>query len=222
MALAGISPGLCPQLKSHPHGWSKAPGVEPSAALSQLSYTSCEVCAVFARHTPGWIRAGLPGMGGSAFQSGTQVEGSPPSLLCWIFLAVHHVTSGRPRPCISPPHMRCTADQTPVAMRRLAGMCRGLTVPRRYKIGDMPPSGVGAPNGFCHRDIGLENRYFTCKLPAPIVFLPPTSLLFYRLLYTFKLRFFFRFPPIQIRLNAQTLQNLSAYFLDKHNASPVE
>src|SRR5699024_3185472 len=54
-----------------------------------------------------------------------------------------------------------------------------------YKIGDMPPSGVGAPNGFCHRDIDLEDRYFTCKLPAQIVFLPSTSLLFYRLLYTF-------------------------------------
>lgn len=112
-------------------------------------------------------------------------SGSPSSLLCWVFLAAHHVTSGRPRPCISPPYIRCTADQTPVAMRRLAGMCRGLTVPRRYKIGDMPPSGVGAPNGFCHRDIGLEDRYFTCKLPTQIVFLPSTSLLFYHLLHTF-------------------------------------
>lgn len=108
-----------------------------------------------------------------------------PPFCVGFFLAVHHVTSGRPRPCISPPHMRCTADQTPVAMRRLAGMCRGLTAPRHYKIGDMPPSGVGAPNGFCHRDIGLEDRYFTCKLPAQIVFLPSTSLLFYHLLHTF-------------------------------------
>ena len=91
-------------------------------------------------------------------------SGSPPSLLCWIFLAAHHVTSGRPRPCISPPHMRCTADQTPVAMRRLAGMCRGLTVPRRYKIGDMPPSGVGADSGNRTHVFGLEGRRSAVEL----------------------------------------------------------
>lgn len=46
----------------------------PSALVRAFGgYTSFEVCAVFARHTPGWIRAGFPGMGGSAFQSGTQV-----------------------------------------------------------------------------------------------------------------------------------------------------
>lgn len=111
-------------------------------------------------------------MGGSAFQSGTRA-GSPPSLLCWIFLAVHHVTSGRPRPCISPPHMRCAADQMPVAMRRLAGMCRGLTVPRRYKIGDMPPSGVGADSGNRTHVFGLESRRSAVELHPRV---PPKGL----------------------------------------------
>lgn len=156
----------------------KAPGVEPSKALSRLSYTSCEVCAVFARHTPGWIRAGLPGMGGSAFQSGTQRAKSPPSLLCWIFLAANWLQE-------ADLNRRYTAYEAAVLPLHHPAMCRGLTAPRRYKIGDMPPSGVGAPNGFCHRDIGLEDRYFTCKLPAQIVFLPSTSLLFYHLLHTF-------------------------------------
>ena len=187
----------------------------PSALVRAFGgCTSCEVCAVFARHTPGWIRAGFPGMGGSAFQSGT-LGGIPsrPSVLD--FLAAKWLQE-------ADLNRRYTAYEAAVLPLHHPAMCRGLTAPRRYKNGDMPPSGVGAPNGFCHRDIDLENRYFTCKLPAPIVFLPSASLLFYRLLYTFKLRFFFRFPPIQIRLNAQTLQNLSAYFLDKHNASPVE
>ena len=40
--------------------------------------------------------------------------------------------------------------------------------------------------------------------------------------YIRKRAFLFSRNPIQIRLNAQTLQNLSACFLDKHNASPVE
>ena len=111
-------------------------------------------------------------MGGSAFQSGT-LGGTPSLPSALDFLAVHHVTSGRPRPCISPPHMRCTADQTPVAMRRLAGMCRGLTVPRRYKIGDMPPSGVGADSGNRTHVFGLESRRSAVELHPRV---PPKGL----------------------------------------------
>ena len=56
-------------------------------------------------------------------------------------------------------------------MRRLAGMCRGLTVPRRYKIGDMPPSGVGADNGNRTHVPRVEIWYSTIELhPQACVF----------------------------------------------------
>lgn len=103
-------------------------------------YTSCEVCAVFARHTPGWIRVGLPGMGGSAFQSGTQRAKSPPSLLCSIFLAAKWLQE-------ADLNRRYAAYEAAVLPLHHPAMCRGLTVPRRYKNGDMPPSGVGADSG---------------------------------------------------------------------------
>ena len=141
----------------------KAPGVEPGAALSQLSYTSCEVCAVFARHTPGWIRAGLPGMGGSAFQSGT-LGGIPslPSVLD--FLAANWLQE-------ADLNRRYTAYEAAVLPLHHPAMCRGLTAPRRYKIGDMPPSGVGADSGNRTRVPRVEIWYSTIELhPQACVF----------------------------------------------------
>ena len=43
-------------------------------------------------------------------------------------------------------------------------MCRGLTVPRRYEIGDMPPSGVGADSGNRTHVFGLESRRSAVEL----------------------------------------------------------
>lgn len=53
----------------------KAPGVEPGQALSRLSYTSFEVCAVFARLTSGWLRMGYAQqIDGMVHQTQTQKE----------------------------------------------------------------------------------------------------------------------------------------------------
>ena len=79
-------------------------------------------------------------MGGSAFQSGTQRAKSPPSLLCWIFLAAKWLQE-------ADLNRRYTVYEAAVLPLHHPAMCRGLTVPRRYKIGDMPPSGVGADSG---------------------------------------------------------------------------
>ena len=114
----------------------------PSALVRAFGgCTSCEVCAVFARHTPGWIRAGLPGMGGSAFQSGT-LGGIPslPSVLD--FLAAKWLQE-------ADLNRRYTAYEAAVLPLHHPAMCRGLTAPRRYKIGDMPRLGL-------ERIVGIE------------------------------------------------------------------
>lgn len=119
-------------------------------------YTSFEVCAVFARHTPGWIRAGLPGMGGSAFQSGTL--GGVPSLPSVLdFLAAKWLQE-------ADLNRRYTAYEAAVLPLHHPAMCQGLTVPRRYKIGDMPPSGVGADSGNRTHVFGSEGRRSAVEL----------------------------------------------------------
>ena len=82
-------------------------------------------------------------------------SGSPPSLLCWIFLAAHHVTSGRPRPCISPPHTRCTTDQTPVTMCGLLA-CRGRPEHRPKLWSYASTVWSGADDGVRSRAASLE------------------------------------------------------------------
>ena len=62
-------------------------------------------------------------------------RGSPPSLLCWIFLAANWLQeTGLNR--------RYTAYEAAALPLHHPAMCRGLTVPRRYKIGDMPRLGL--------------------------------------------------------------------------------
>ena len=95
-------------------------------------------------------------MGGSAFQSGT-LGGIPslPSVLD--FLAAKWLQE-------ADLNRRYTAYEAAVLPLHRPAMCRGLTVPRRYKIGDMPPSGVGADSGNRTHVFGLESRRSAVEL----------------------------------------------------------
>lgn len=84
-------------------------------------------------------------------------SGSPPSLLCWIFLAANWLQE-------ADLNRRYTAYEAAVLPLHHPAMCRGLTVPRRYKIGDMPPSGVGADSGNRTHVFGLESRRSAVEL----------------------------------------------------------
>ena len=59
---------------------------------------------------------------------------------------------------------RYTAYEAAVLPLHHPAMCRGLTVPRCYKIGDMPPSGVGAGSGNRTHVFGLEGRRSAVEL----------------------------------------------------------
>lgn len=59
---------------------------------------------------------------------------------------------------------RYTAYEAAVLPLHHPAMCRGLTVPRCYKIGDMPPSGVGADSGNRTHVFGLEGRRSAVEL----------------------------------------------------------
>ena len=62
-------------------------------------------------------------------------SGSPPSLLCWIFLAANWLQE-------ADLNRRYTAYEAAVLPLHHPAMCRGLTAPRRYKNGDMPRLGL--------------------------------------------------------------------------------
>lgn len=95
-------------------------------------------------------------MGGSAFQSGT-LGGIPslPSVLD--FLAANWLQE-------ADLNRRYTAYEAAVLPLHHPAMCRGLTVPRRYKNGDMSPSGVGADSGNRTHVFGLEGRRSAVEL----------------------------------------------------------
>ena len=59
---------------------------------------------------------------------------------------------------------RYTAYEAAALPLRHPATCRGLTVPRRYKIGDMPPSGVGADSGNRTHVFDLESRRSAVEL----------------------------------------------------------
>ena len=68
---------------------------------------------------------------------------------------------------------RYTAYEAAVLPLHHPAMCRGLTAPRRYKIGDMPPSGVGADSGNRTHVFGLECRRSAVELHPRV---PPKGL----------------------------------------------
>ena len=134
----------------------RVPGIEPGQALSRLSYTSCEVCAVFARLTSGWLRMGYAQQIDGMVHPNSSPGGDPDSLpFVFKFFRRQYGTSSRSCPCISLPRTRCTTDQTPVTMCGLLA-CRGRPEHRPKLWSYASTVWSGADDGVRSRTASLE------------------------------------------------------------------